>query len=63
MAAVAGDGSSPALSVEEPMETHRALQLFVKKASADYTQLQVHENSLAESLTVLGTQLEAAASP
>lgn len=60
LAAAAGEGSSPALSVEAPMEAHRELQLCVKQAVADCGQLQGQEKALAESLAVLGMQLEAA---
>lgn len=59
LANLAGDGSSPALSVEGPMEAHRELQLCVKKAMADCVQLQAQEEALATSLAALGTQLEA----
>jgi hypothetical protein len=60
LAAAAGEASSPALSVEAPMEAHRELQLCVKQAIADCGQLQGQEKALAESLAVLGMQLEAA---
>jgi hypothetical protein len=60
LAAAAADGSSPKLNMDGPMEAHRELQLSVKQAVADCGQLQVQEEALAESLTALGTQLEAA---
>ena len=60
LAAVAGDGKSPALSLEEPMETHRELQLCVKQAIADCGQLDSQEKVLAHSLAALAKQVEAA---
>ncbi|MES3004103.1 MAG: hypothetical protein V4787_25650 [Pseudomonadota bacterium] len=60
VAAAAGDSSSPALSLEGPMEAHRELQLAVKQAIADCGQLQLAENAVEESLAALSTQLEPA---
>lgn len=60
LAASAGDGSSPTLSLDAPMEAHRDLQLCVKQAVADCGQLQAKEKSLAESLAALAQQLEVA---
>ena len=62
LASVAGDSNSPALSVEEPMETHRELQLSVKQALTDCGQLRVQETGLHESLAALAAQLDAAKS-
>ena len=62
VAASAADADSPALSLEGPMESHRELQLCAKQAIADLGQLQVQESALAESLSALGTQLDAARS-
>jgi hypothetical protein len=59
LAGVAGDSTSPALSLEGPMEAHQALQLCVKRASAQCVQLRAQEQALAEALAALGTQLEA----
>jgi cysteinyl-tRNA synthetase len=60
VAAAAGDASSPALSLEGPMEAHRELQLAVKQAIADCGQLQLAENAAVESLGALSAQLEPA---
>jgi predicted nucleic acid-binding Zn-ribbon protein len=60
LAAVAGDGKSPALNLEEPMETHRELQLCVKQAIADCGQLDSQEKVLAHGLAALAKQVEAA---
>ena len=40
------------------MESHRELQLRIKQAIADCTQLQAQEKVLAESLDALHAQLE-----
>ena len=61
LAAASADNGSPALSLEEPMESHRDLQLCVKQAIADCGQLQVHEQALAQQLDTLGRHLQAAA--
>jgi len=62
LAASAGDGDSPALSLDGPMETHRELQLCIKQAIADCGHLQSQENALAQGLAELGTQVETAKS-
>jgi hypothetical protein len=63
LAEAARDGAAPAggVSLEGAMDSHRDLQLSVKQAGADCGQLQAHEKALAESLEVLGQQLQAAA--
>jgi hypothetical protein len=58
LAAIAGDSKS--LDLEEPMETHRELQLCVKQAIADCGQLDSQEKVLAHSLAALAKQVEAA---
>jgi len=60
IAANAADDSAPALSLEEPMESHRELQLWLKRAAADCAQLQAHEESAAQGLAALAAPLEAA---
>jgi hypothetical protein len=60
LAGVASDSKAPALSLEEPMETHRELQLCVKQAIADCGQLRGQEQVLAHSLSALGKQVDAA---
>jgi hypothetical protein len=60
LATAAGDGRSSALELDEPMETHRELQLCVKQAIADCGQLEGQEKVLAHSLSALAKQLEAA---
>ncbi len=62
LAAAAGEGRTPALSLEVPMESHRDLQLGIKQAIADCGQLQAHEKALAESVEVLASHLQAGAS-
>lgn len=62
LAAVAGDDHAPALNLEEPMESHRELQLCIKQAIADCGQLQAQEKVLAESLAALYSRLQAAKS-
>jgi hypothetical protein len=42
------------------MDSHRDLQLCVKQAIADCSQLQVHEQALAQQLDSLGRHLQAA---
>ena len=59
LAAAAGNASAPSLKLDEPMESHRELQLRVKQAIADCTQLQGQEKAATESLDALGAQLEA----
>ena len=61
VAAAGVDSGSPALSLEGPMDSHRDLQLCVKQAIADCSQLQVHEQALAQQLDTLGRHLLAAA--
>ena len=58
LAAVAGESKS--LDLEEPMETHRELQLCVKQAIADCGQLDSQEKVLAHGLAALGKQVETA---
>ena len=60
LASAIGDGNSPALSLEGPMESHRELQLAVKQAIADCGQLQLAERAVSESLDALDAQLEPA---
>jgi hypothetical protein len=60
LADAARDGESPALSLEGPMDCHRELQLCVKQVGADCGQVQAHEKTLAESLEVLASHLQAA---
>jgi hypothetical protein len=60
IAANAGDDSAPALSLEEPMESHRELQLWLKRAAADCAQLHAHEDTAAQGLAALTVPLEAA---
>jgi len=60
IAANATDDSAPSLSLEEPMESHRELQLWLKRAAADCAQLQGHEEAAARGLAALATPLEAA---
>jgi predicted nucleic acid-binding Zn-ribbon protein len=60
IAANAADDSAPALSLEEPMESHRELQLWLKRAAADCAQLQEHEATAVQGLAALAVPLEAA---
>jgi hypothetical protein len=60
VASASTDSGSPALSLEGPMDSHRDLQLCVKQAIADCSQVQVHEQALAQQLDTLGRQLQAA---
>jgi hypothetical protein len=60
VAAAATDDSSPALSLEVPMESHRDLQLCIKQAIADCAQLQAQETVLGEHLASLAAELQAA---
>lgn len=60
LAAAASEDRASGLSLEGPTETHRELQLCVKQAQADWTQLQAQEQALAQSLVALETQLAAA---
>jgi hypothetical protein len=60
LANAARDGELPGLSLEGPMDSHRELQLCIKNAIADCTQMQAHEKGLAASLEALGPQLQAA---
>jgi hypothetical protein len=61
LASAADGGATSGLNLENPMESHRDLQLCVKQAIADCGQLQAHEAALAEALAALGEQLQAAA--
>jgi hypothetical protein len=58
-AAALGD-ESKALGLDEPMEAHRELQLCVKQAVAECTQLRAQQTALADSVAALGAQLEPA---
>ncbi|MBC7603395.1 MAG: hypothetical protein H7255_12150 [Ramlibacter sp.] len=49
-----------AASIDAAMESHRELQLALKDASADCSQMRLHENTLAESLHTLKRQAETA---
>jgi predicted nucleic acid-binding Zn-ribbon protein len=60
IAANAGEDGAPALNLEEPMESHRELQLWLKRAAADSTQLQTHEETAVQGLAALAEPLEAA---
>jgi hypothetical protein len=60
IAANAADDSAPALSLEEPMESHRELQLWLKRAAADGAQLQGHEETARQGLADMAAPLEAA---
>jgi hypothetical protein len=59
VASAAGSPSAAALKLDEPMESHRELQLRIKQAIADCTQLQLQEQAAVESLGALAAQLEA----
>jgi hypothetical protein len=61
LASAADGGATSGLNLENPMESHRDLQLCVKQAVADCGQLQAHEAALADGLAALGEQLRAAA--
>jgi len=58
LASAAGNAGAPSLKLDEPMESHRELQLRIKQGIADCTQLQGQEKVVAESLAALGAQLE-----
>lgn len=60
LAASARDGQSTALGLEGPMDSHRELQLAIKRAAADCAQMRAHEKGLAENLEALVEQLQAA---
>jgi hypothetical protein len=60
LAVAAGDSSSATLNVEDSMETHRELQLSLKRAIADCGQLEGQEDALAESVAAFAVQVEAA---
>ena len=60
LAAAASDSSSPALNVEGPKESQRALKQHLDEAAADCAQLQAQERSLAESVSALDEHLRAA---
>ena len=62
LATAAGDTGSPALSLEGGMDSHRELQLRIKRAIADCGQLQGQEKALAESLAALAGQVASAQS-
>ena len=53
LASAAGEPAKPAPNLDEPMERHRELQLRIKQAIADCTQLQAQEKALAASLAAL----------
>ncbi len=59
LAAAAGDDKAIALSVEGPIEVHRALSARLKVAIAASLELQAQEQSLAASLAALRPQLAA----
>jgi hypothetical protein len=59
LATAAASAGAPSLKLDEPMESHRELQLRVKQAIADCTQLQGQEKAVTDSLDALGAQLEA----
>lgn len=59
LASAAGKDGASALQLDEPMESHRELQLRIKQAVADCSQLQAQEKAVIESLAALGAQLEA----
>jgi len=58
LASAAGTAGASSLKLDAPMESHRDLQLRVKQAIADCTQLQGQEKVAAEGLAALGAQLE-----
>jgi hypothetical protein len=60
LANAARDGESPGLSLEGPMDCHRDLQLCIKDAIADCSQMRSNEKGLAENVEALGAQLQAA---
>jgi hypothetical protein len=60
LAAAARAGGTAGQNLDASMEAHRDLQLCVKQALADCGQLRAQEKSLADSLAVLATQLDAA---
>jgi hypothetical protein len=57
-ASAAGNSGGTALNLDDSMESHRELQLRIKQAIADCTQLRAQEKMLAESLDGLHAQLE-----
>lgn len=59
VAVAAGNPGAAALQLDQPMESHRELQLRIKQAVADCTQLQLQEQAVVDSLGALATQLEA----
>jgi hypothetical protein len=60
LAVAAGEGGSPTLNVEDPMEIHRELQLSLKRAIADCGQLKSQEGALAECVAAFAAQVGAA---
>ena len=62
LAAAASEGGSSSLKLDEPMESHRELQLCLKQAIAGCDQLQSQETALQESLTALCMQVDSARS-
>jgi chromosome segregation ATPase len=58
LASAAAAGRAPA-GIEPAMESHRELQLCIKQAAADCSQLQVHEATLGACLETLGAQVRA----
>ena len=62
LAAAASEGGSSSLKLDEPMESHRELQLCLKQAIAGCAQLQSQETALQESLAALCMQVDSARS-
>jgi hypothetical protein len=58
LASAAGNAGGKPLNLDDAMESHRELQLRIKQAIADCTQLQAQEKVLVESLDALDAQLE-----
>jgi hypothetical protein len=58
LASAAGNAAGTSLNLDDSMESHREVQLRIKQAIADCTQLQAQETALAESLDALHAQLE-----
>jgi hypothetical protein len=53
-----GNAAGTSLNPDDSMESHRELQLRIKQAITDSTQLQAQDTALAESLDALGAHLE-----
>jgi hypothetical protein len=65
LSAVAAAADKPdfsVLSLEAPRQAHREFQLALQQAAADCHHVRTQESALAESLGLLGTQLQAVAS-